>query len=263
MKILAILCVRNEEAHLSRSLRDLAAEGVDVHLIDNGSTDSSLEIARSFLGRGVVAVDTLPWTGSFSLSEQLDKKNAIIGARTEYDWVIHIDADEWLCPPEGRGSLREQIIAADASGFNCINFHEIVFVPLAGDDFVGTDYTTMMNHYYFFQPSYPRLIRIWKRCDNLYWGNSGGHNLSGNIRLFPRDLFLRHYIALSYTYASKKYVGRTFADVDLKRGWHGNRLNITQDMLHVKHFSPIFRMTDTKKNEFDLSRPVTKHFWEW
>jgi glycosyltransferase involved in cell wall biosynthesis len=264
MNILAVLCIRNEESHLCHSLKNLIAEGIDVHLIDNDSTDSSLAIASQFLGRGLLAIDRLAWRGSFSLSDQLGMKRAIIAARQGYDWIIHVDADEWLCPSPEFLSLREAIAAADAGGFNCINFHEIAFIPLPGENFVGIDYTRLMNHYYFFQPTYPRLLRAWKKCDGLSWGNSGGHQLIGSdLRRFPKDLFLRHYIALSEGYVRQKYIGRQFSEEDLKLGWHFNRLNLTEEMLSLRRSPSVCKMTDTSLNVFDLSHPKTKHFWHW
>ncbi len=58
LNIVALLTVRNEELYLERCLQHLADEGINTCVIDNESTDLSLEIARAFIGRGVVAVKT-------------------------------------------------------------------------------------------------------------------------------------------------------------------------------------------------------------
>ncbi len=263
MRVLAIICVRNEAIHLRRSIGYLIASGIDVHLIDNGSTDGSREIAQEFLGRGLVAIDDLPWTGTFSLSEQLAAKQRIIAA-SNYDWIIHTDADEWLCPPVEGQSLLDGIAEAHQAGCARINFHELVFVPLPGEDFYREDYASLMRTYYFFRPMHPRLNRAWNRKAGLVNTHSGGHQLAGeNLRLYPKDFFLRHYIVLSERHGISKYVGRTFAEEDLAKGWHANRLVITAENLRVRPAPGLRRLDDPSRMNFDLSMPLSRHFWHW
>lgn len=262
-KVLAIVCVKNEAIHIRRCLRQLIEEGVDVVLIDDGSTDQSVDIAKTFLGRGLVRIKTLPGTVEFSLSDQLRAKHEVV-AETDYDWYVHVDADEWLCSSLKGQSLYEGIVEADAAGYTAINFHELVFVPLPGEDFFVEDYASRMLNYYFFQPSYPRLNRAWSRQANLQRANFGGHLLYGNdLRLFPRDFFLRHYIALSENHAQEKYLGRRYSDEDIERGWHGKRMAITPENLRFKRVPGLFRLDDPAKHSFDLSMPIRHHFWEW
>jgi hypothetical protein len=54
---LAILPAYNEADVIGAVLEDLIAQGCQVHVLDNLSTDGTAEIARSLLGRGVVAVE--------------------------------------------------------------------------------------------------------------------------------------------------------------------------------------------------------------
>ncbi len=71
MRIVALLAVRNEALYLARCLQHLREQCVETIVIDNQSTDASLEIARGFLGNGVSAVATLPYEGFFDLVGQL------------------------------------------------------------------------------------------------------------------------------------------------------------------------------------------------
>jgi glycosyltransferase involved in cell wall biosynthesis len=263
IRALAIICVRNEAIHLPRCLKYLIDSDIDVHVIDNGSTDESREIANDFLGRGVVGIDELPWRGSFSLSDQLAFKQKIIDA-CDYDWIIHTDADEWLCSPFENKSFLEGIEQAHRAGYTCINFHEIVFAPLPGEDFYQEDYASKMTTYYFFQPTYPRLNRAWKREAGLMNRHSGGHRLAGeNLSVYPTDFFLRHYIVLSEHHAAAKYVGRTFSAEDLEKGWHGNRLAIAPHNLQVRRIPGLWALGDPGEVDFNLSKPLGLHFWQW
>jgi glycosyltransferase involved in cell wall biosynthesis len=260
---LAVLCVRNEAVHIRRCLDDLIASGLEVRLIDNGSSDSTREIAQSYLGSGLLGIDDLPWEGAFSLTDQLAAKRRII-AQSRHDWILHCDADEWLISPTDGQPLIEGLAAADAAGFTYVNFHEAVFVPLPGEDFEREDYAKHMTTYYFFQPYYPRLNRAWRRDAGLENGSTGGHMLSGDqLTRYPTDFILRHYIVLSQDHARRKYLGRRFSDEDRSKGWHGSRVTTTEDNLTLRPLPQLRRLSDPASRNFDLSHPVARHFWEW
>jgi glycosyltransferase involved in cell wall biosynthesis len=91
-----IVPARNEEASLGACLESLAAQtGVafEIIVVDDGSTDRTREIARSFAGVRVISPGPLPtgasgktWTG---------KNNALVaGAKeTRAPWLLFADAD--------------------------------------------------------------------------------------------------------------------------------------------------------------------------
>jgi glycosyltransferase involved in cell wall biosynthesis len=242
LRALAVVCVRNEAIHIRRCLRDLISSGLEVYLIDNESTDDTREIASEFLGCGLIGIEAMPWLHEFSLSDQLHAKQRVFEA-SDHDWLVHADADEWLCSPIAGQSLLEGIAAADEAGYNCINFHEIVFLPLPGDDFYVADYAARMSTYYFYQPFYPRLNRAWSRRTKTNNLRFAGHLLDGGEkRCSPVDFMLRHYIALSEAHAKAKYLGRRFSEEDLRRGWHANRLTVTPGNLRVKLIPELRRL---------------------
>ncbi|MEX2129663.1 MAG: glycosyltransferase family 2 protein [Xanthobacteraceae bacterium] len=82
-----IVITRNEEASIERCLRsaDFADEIV---VVDNHSTDKTVDIARS-LGAKVVEAPDWPGFGP--------QKNRALDAATG-DWVLSLDADEWIEP---------------------------------------------------------------------------------------------------------------------------------------------------------------------
>jgi len=263
LSILAILAVYNEEVHIRRCIRDLVADGIDVCVLDNGSTDSTTSITEEYLGKGVVAIRRTRRQGAFSLSAQLDMKRRIARG-CDYDWIIHIDADERMESCAHHDSLRQGIEAADAAGCNCVNFRELVFVPLPGEDFYTSGYADRMCSYYLFEPWYPRLNRAWKRDAALDSSATGGHVLRGaNVRMYSDDFILRHYIVLSEMHARRKYLCRRYSDADLKRGWHGNRRSISDANLCLQWRPEIKHLRSAQSRDYDLGDPLTGHFWEW
>jgi glycosyltransferase involved in cell wall biosynthesis len=263
MRIVAIVGVRNEQLHIKRCLEAFVRDGIDVILIDNDSEDRTIDIARDYLGRGLLSIRRQPWRGTFELSEQLALKKAIID-EIDHDWIIHADADEWLCPPPPETSLVTAIRRVDAAGFNCINFDEMVFVPATGEDFTHDDYVREMTTYYFFEPSSPRLMRAWRRDLNADGTDSGGHVIrAANLRLYPTNFLLRHYIVLSSAHAVAKYVARQYAAADLAKGWHRKRLAIAPAELCLTTSPYLKRLARWDSLDFDRSTPAPAHFWQW
>lgn len=257
----ALLCVRNEASHLPRALAQFIDDDIDVAVIDHGSSDGSLAICERHLGRGVVAIDHLPWLGVYDQTAQLQAKAALAG-RLSHDWLIHADADEWMHTQRPGESLRAGITRADAQGCNAINFEEFVFLPGPGDHPLSD--VRLSLGYYFFAPSANRLMRAWRRNDGLENISSGGHVLAGEgLRLFPEAFVLRHYIVLSQRQAIEKYAGRVFAQGDLDRGWHGNRLGLSERDLKLPDPARLRRLPDWTSTDFDRTDPQRLHFWHW
>jgi tetratricopeptide (TPR) repeat protein len=80
------MIVRDEERMLGRCLAAAAPAVDEIIIVDTGSQDATIEIARSFGAR----VIERPWTGSFA-----DARNASFEAATG-DWLMYLDADEVL-----------------------------------------------------------------------------------------------------------------------------------------------------------------------
>lgn len=262
MRAVALICTRNEELHIARCLEDLHAAGIETILIDNGSTDRTVAIAQGYIGKGLLRIETLPWRGHFALAEQIAKKQEITEA-IDHDWVLHVDADEWLCPAEPGATLSAAIERVDAEGYNCINFDEFVFAPSPDEDFTACgSYARRMTTYYFFEPEPRRLMRAWRR--DLKPGMDTGHHLSSDrLRLYPHNFVLRHYIALSHAHMVEKYVGRHFDPAEVARGWHVNRLSLTADALVLKPSPYLKRLERWDSTAFDRSMPAKTHFWQW
>jgi glycosyltransferase involved in cell wall biosynthesis len=258
----AVLCVRNEEVHIERAIGDFVSQGIDVAIIDHGSTDATAQICRDHLGRGVVTVQRLAWHGDFDLTAQLSAKRDVI-SRLDHDWVVHADADEWLHSPRPGESLLAGVERTAAAGYDAVNFEEFVFLPAPDAGDIRRDYARRSLHYYFFAPQPVRLMRAWSRRRQVSNLTSGGHLLEGAVALSPEAFVLRHYIVLSQDHALAKYSARTFAPGDLRKGWHANRLGLDAARLRLPDIASLHELAAWDSKDFDRSRPLPVHFWDW
>lgn len=86
IKLSACMIVKNEEAMLERCLNSIKHLVDEIIIVDTGSTDSTVEIAKSFNAR----IFHHPWEDDFS-----KHRNQSISYATG-DWILVIDADEEL-----------------------------------------------------------------------------------------------------------------------------------------------------------------------
>jgi tetratricopeptide (TPR) repeat protein len=87
-RLSATLIVRDEARFLPTCLASIRDVADEIVVVDTGSVDDSVEIARSF---GAVVVER-PWTHDFSAA-----RNAALELATGR-WILYIDADEHLAP---------------------------------------------------------------------------------------------------------------------------------------------------------------------
>ena len=113
VRIVALLTVRNEERFLHRCLDHLLSQGVEVCVVDNDSTDRTLEIARAFLGRGVFRIERAPYRRIYAWPELLRDKERL-AMEIDADWFLHQDADEIREAPPPYSTLREGLEGARA-----------------------------------------------------------------------------------------------------------------------------------------------------
>jgi GT2 family glycosyltransferase/tetratricopeptide (TPR) repeat protein/glycosyltransferase involved in cell wall biosynthesis len=96
-RVSVCLIARNEERFLPQCLRSVRGLASQIVLVDTGSTDRTIDIAREFGAE----VRSFPWGDDFSAA-----RNAALEHATG-DWVLIIDADEELRPEQFENLTRE------------------------------------------------------------------------------------------------------------------------------------------------------------
>jgi tetratricopeptide (TPR) repeat protein len=102
IRISAVLIVRNEEVFLEGCLASIADHVDEIVVVDTGSVDGTMDIARSF---GVKLLER-QWRHDFAWA-----RNEGLAAASG-NWILYIDADERLRVPTG-ASLRDNLDGSD------------------------------------------------------------------------------------------------------------------------------------------------------
>lgn len=142
-KISAVMIVKNEEKCLERCLKSI--KDIDeIIILDTGSSDNTIEIAKKYTNK--VFANEYKWKDNFA-----DARNYALTKATG-DWVLSIDADEWL-ESNGINKIRKGVEFAEAHKqitINCI-----------------MQANGVLDEFYF-----PRLF---KKCKEIYW-KGAAHN---------------------------------------------------------------------------------------
>ena len=94
------LIVRNEEQFLGRCLDSVRGLANQIVVVDTGSTDRTVEIARAHGAQ----VHSFTWCDDFSAARNVALEHA------NGDWVLALDADEEM-PPDQHDALRKHLLA--------------------------------------------------------------------------------------------------------------------------------------------------------
>lgn len=260
IRVVALLTCRNESLYIKRCLQHLYEQGIETCLIDNESTDNTVEIAKTFKNKGLFRIETQPYPGYFDLVAQLQLKEKLV-QKIDADWFIHYDADEIREAPAPYKTLSDGIADVDKKGYNAINFDEFVFLPTSeNENFEHCDYVKEMKYYYFFEPSKNRRINAWKNLNTPVDLTTGaGHRIKfEGLKLFPENFILRHYIGLSKVQLINKYYNeRIFSQKEItERGWHGGRATFTPEKLSLPEKNILIKI---KKGIWEKTNTWTKH----
>jgi hypothetical protein len=222
---LAILPAYNEADVIGAVLEDLIAQGCQVHVLDNLSSDGTAEIVCDFVGRGVVDVemfvsDRYTWAAMLRRVEEIAHEHP-------GRWIILANADEFRESPWPWLTLAEAIGHVDKYEYNAIDHDLFNFRPV-DDSFVpGTDPRLHMRHYEPVGPSSPDAIQVktWKQgYARVDLASAGGHLVAfPGRRVCPVKFTLRHYPIRGETHGRRKVFAERFPRFDpaeRARGWH-------------------------------------------
>lgn len=222
----AIMAVYNEADVVREATEKLIAQGVDVFLVDNASTDGTAERVADLVGRGVVGIEqarfyengreVYNWTALLKMKEDLSR-------RLGYDWYLHVDADEIRYAPWPGVSLREGLDRVDAAGYNLVNFKLFNFRLTEATVYDG-DWERSMPLYSGSERFNQRQVKAWKAHPDVDIASLGGHHIRvPDARVFPTRFIHKHYPVRSLEHGRRKILAERkarFSTAERQRGWH-------------------------------------------
>ena len=114
LKISACYIVKNEAKNLAKSIKSLKNQVNEIVLVDTGSTDNTIVVARKLGAR----VYNFPWQDDFS------KARNFALSKAKGDWLVLLDADEYFTAKTA-GNIRQvirQAQQADALLIQMVNY---------------------------------------------------------------------------------------------------------------------------------------------
>lgn len=215
INVLAIVPCFNEVDIIKTTIDNLLSQNIDVYVIDNWSTDGSWKELQTYNNVTVERFPATPdtdynWTG---ILNRIDE----VAANSNYDWVLHVDADEQIDSPIPGMSVKNFISIADNFGADLIDFVNIAFRPFEESN-------ALPNFWQFSNyPADRNLHRAWKnKKQTVGLSSHGGHTIPTLNKKFPFTLILKHYPLRSPTQAKNKIFKNRLPrfSQEKKKGWH-------------------------------------------
>lgn len=225
-RVLAIITTFNEADILETSIESLLRDGVEIHLVDNWSTDGTFEIARRYAEHGSLTLERFPASPpqTFNHEELLSRIEEIADA-SGASWVIHHDTDERRRPPWAGVTMRQALWTVQRSGFNAIDHTVLTFRPVDDSWRPGMDpEATITTFELEARPDLLLQIRAWHAHARVELVRSGGHEADfEGRRVFPYKFLLKHYPLRSQEQAERKIFRERrsrWNEEERAKGWH-------------------------------------------
>lgn len=228
---LAIISTFNEKDVILEVVYHLLDQGLDVYIMDNWSTDDTYEILiNEYQNNKRVTITRFPSEkpehNQYKWHDILSNKEKV-AIESNYDWIIHHDADEIRYSPWKDVKLIEAISWVDYLGYNAIDFSEIVFRFTDINSGIYEEFEKNLLDYEFGRRDGHFLrVNAWKNNKNISLAEYGGHNCEfPSKKVFPLKFLMKHYPLRNEEHALEKiFKDRLprFKSDRKKYGWHGH-----------------------------------------
>lgn len=231
-RVVAIISAYNEGDVIYHVIGDLIKNGVKVYLIDNCSTDNTVEEARRWMGKGLLHIERFPDDSGYDRRNEskyvwrdILRRKEELTTQIRADWFIHADADEFRESPWPDMSLCDAMHYVDALGYNAVNFELLNFKPVDNNFRPGDDVREHLKYYEPGELFNATQIKAWKHTDMpIQLAQHGGHAVVfEGRRVFPVPFIVRHYPIRGETHGHQKVFRERkprFAEEERAMQWH-------------------------------------------
>lgn len=222
--VLAMVPCFNEKDIIVHTVEALLNQGFSTYIVDDWSTDGSWELLNETYRRNsnVRLVRSPFGPGSQYQWQKLLNFMDQIAARSDFDWILRVDADERVESSIDGKTLRQVMQLADQNSFDVIDFTLLDF-RYTGE--VAPSLTGWPDYWEFARrPGARHLERVWRNRGDLVGLDAfGGHRLAVAKRIFPFNMVLKHYPLRGPEHARKKVFQERLPRTSDERadlGWH-------------------------------------------
>jgi hypothetical protein len=255
-RVVAFMAAYNEEDIIVQSIKKWTDQGVEVHVLENWSTDATYDLAKQLEGQVPVTIERFPAegpSGYFDWGAMLARIEAL-SREIEADWFVRRGADEVLIAPWPGVSYRDALYLVDSAGFNCVDHTVVNFCPVDDGFEAGADYEAYFRHFAFgMEPAHFQQRKTWKNYGQpISMVESGGHDLPfAGRRIYPFKFLLKHYPVRSQKHGEQKVFRERknrWNPEERAKGWHTHYDKIEQDHTFVASPSALNAFEETDFN---------------
>ncbi|WP_457640687.1 glycosyltransferase [Persephonella sp.] len=208
-RVLAFVPVYNEEDVIESTLAYLCEHNIDVLVIDNWSSDSSVKVVKDLQKKYKnIFFKRFPKRRSryYLWKDILRYIEKIALRENQYDWFIKNDADEMFLSPWEGIDLFSSIQIVDAFGYDAIDATVVNYQYLENKTLRKFDVVNLDKKFFSFGllPGYFQQINMWKRNASLVLADTGGHKAVKQGWIFPLKFLKLHYPLRSVEHAKRK-----------------------------------------------------------
>ena len=257
-RVVTIMPAYNEEDIIVPSIKHLVDQGIGVYLIDNWSTDTTYDLAKQFIKKGLVGIERFPRDGP---SRYFDFRGILrrieqVSRTIEADWLVYQDVDEVRMSPWAGMSYKEGIYEVDRTGFNSIDHTTIMFNPVDNNYVPASDFEAYFKYFEFAKRQLPQ-IKAWKNLrHHISLVASGGHQVRfGGRKVYPYNFLIKHYRIRSQQHGEKKvFLERKsrWMPEESARGWHIQYDNVKEGQSFLRLASDLEFFDEVSFNKMYL-----------
>lgn len=246
-----MLLVYNDEDIINEVIENLLFQGLELVVLDNGSTDSTYKICENFLGKGILQLKQFKTDSFISQHDVLHRILYHMALTENPDWLLRSDSDEFFETGITNKTLKDGIQQADSEGYNLIQFDRFDFF-MTEDDNESVKSIKEKLTYYSCHGDY--LYRAWKHFPGIRMGYSGGHypifpeGLS--YKIYHKKFVMRHYKFRS-TEQAKQKMHNTIRGTTFEKSKENKDDDIIKTGLN-KHIKNILQQDFTRKVDHKL-----------
>ncbi|MCA1644633.1 MAG: glycosyltransferase [Chloroflexi bacterium] len=227
-RVAAIVPTFNEADVIAHTLQYLIDDGIDVYVVDNRSTDATVEIVRQFEGKGLLGVERFPAEPApktYDLRAILGRIEELV-VPLEHDWVMLHDADERRRGPWPGVGLRDALYHVDRAGYTCVDHVTLNFWPTDNGYLPTHDVEEYFAYFEFSDHTgHFHQRRAWKNLgEGVSLAPSAGHDVGFyGRRVYPFKFLLKHYPFRSRSHGEYKVLHERksrWNAAERALGWH-------------------------------------------